>query len=244
MALFVIADTHLSLGLGTDKSMDRFGARWENHAQKLAERWQKVVSPRDTVVIPGDISWAMTLEEAAADLEFLGSLPGRKLLLKGNHDYWWSSVTKMKAFLSGRGVERMDFLYNNAHAAEGYALAGSRGWFLDERQQGAFPADYEKLVRRECERLNLSLTAADALRREAGISEPALAFLHFPPVWGEFRLDPLVDVLLAHGVERCWFGHIHGQFAGEAEAFTYRGIRFANAAADALNFWPKLIGRG
>ena len=149
----------------------------------------------------------------------------------------WTGVTKMKAFLAERGFSTVDFLYNNAHAAEGLALAGARGWFLEERQQTAIEADYGKLVRREAERLNLSLEAAEELRRKEGIGEPPLVFLHFPPVLGDFRLDELVDLMRAHGVTRCWYGHIHGQYS-QPPSFEWKGITFANAAADYLNFTP------
>ncbi|MBQ3859282.1 MAG: metallophosphoesterase [Clostridia bacterium] len=237
MSVWVIADLHLSFGKDVPKPMDRFGSRWENHAEKIARRWNAVVRPGDTVVMPGDFSWADTLSEAEADFRFLDALPGKKLLGKGNHDYWWTGVTKMKAFLAERGFSTVDFLYNNAHAAEGLALAGSRGWFLEERQQTAIEADYGKLVRREAERLNLSLEAAEELRRKEGIGEPPLVFLHFPPVWGDFRLDELVDLMRAHGVTRCWYGHIHGQYS-QPPSFEWKGITFANAAADYLNFTP------
>ena len=237
MSVWVIADLHLSFGKDVPKPMDRFGSRWENHAEKIARRWNAVVRPGDTVVMPGDFSWADTLSEAEADFRFLDALPGKKLLGKGNHDYWWTGVTKMKAFLAERGFSTVDFLYNNAHAAEGLALAGARGWFLEERQQTAIEADYGKLVRREAERLNLSLEAAEELRRKEGIGEPPLVFLHFPPVWGDFRLDELVDLMCAHGVTRCWYGHIHGQY-GQPPSFEWKGITFANAAADYLNFTP------
>ena len=237
MSVWVIADLHLSFGKDVPKPMDRFGSRWENHAEKIARRWNAVVRPGDTVVMPGDFSWADTLSEAEADFRFLDALPGKKLLGKGNHDYWWTGVTKMKAFLAERGFSTVDFLYNNAHAAEGLALAGARGWFLEERQQTAIEADYGKLVRREAERLNLSLEAAEELRRKEGIGEPPLVFLHFPPVWGDFRLDELVDLMHAHGVTRCWYGHIHGQYS-QPPSFEWKGITFANAAADYLNFTP------
>lgn len=240
MSLWVLADTHLAFGVAEDKRMDRFGSRWTDHAEKIAKRWSAVVGPDDTVVIPGDISWAGTLREAEADFRFLASLPGKKLLGKGNHDYWWSSLARMRRFLEERGIRGIDFLYNNAYLAEGRVLAGSRGWFLEERQQTAFDTDYAKLVNRECERLGLSLKAADALREEHGIAEPPLVFLHFPPVWGDFRVEEIADVLARHGVRECWFGHIHGQYE-EPPHFEYRGIRFTNAAADYLDFLPKKI---
>ena len=235
MALWVMADLHLSLG--RPKPMNRFGPRWTDHAAKIDARWRALVRDGDTVAVPGDISWADDLEGAEPDFAFIDALPGKKLLCKGNHDYWWTSVSRMKAFFADRGFSTLDFLYNNAHAAEGMVLAGSRGWFLDERQQTVIPADYGKLVNRERERLSISLDAAEKLREAEGIEGPPLVFLHFPPVYGDFRLDPLVDVMEAHGVTRCFAGHVHGQYC--APPFSeYRGIRFYNAAADYLDFYP------
>ena len=241
MSLWVMGDTHLSLGAGVNKKMDRFGTRWTNHTEKIAARWSSVVRDGDTVVLPGDISWASSLESAAEDFRFLDALPGKKLISKGNHDYWWTTASKMKAFFSEIGVESIDFLHNNAHAAEGAVLAGTRGWFLEEKHQSEkFDADYPKLVRRECERLSHSLNEAARLRAEHGILPPPLVFLHFPPVFGDFRLDPLIDVMEEHGVLACYFGHIHGLY--DVPPYTeYRGIRFINAAADYLDFTPLLV---
>jgi hypothetical protein len=136
----------------------------------------------------------------------------------------------MTQFFAERGFTSLGFLYNNAVSAEGLVLAGSRGWFLDERQQTVIPADYGKLVNRECERLTISLRAAEEIRETEGIGAPPVVFLHFPPVYGDFRLDPLIDVLTSFGVKRCYAGHIHGQY-GAPPYSDFRGIRFYNAAA-------------
>ena len=242
MPLWVMGDLHLSLDERVHKPMNRFGSRWTDHAEKIGKRWRALVKPEDTVIVPGDISWGKNLDEAAADLKFLADLPGKKLLSEGNHDYWWTSVTKMRAFLHEISAENIDFLHNNAYSEDGRLIAGSRGWFLEENQQAAiFDTDYEKLVNRECIRLSMSLDAAEKLGQEQNITAPPLVFLHFPPVWGEFRVDPLVDVMLAHGVKECWHGHIHGRYE-LPPYFDYRGIRFTNAAADYLDFYPKPIG--
>ena len=235
MALWVMADLHLSLG--RPKPMDRFGPRWTEHTAKIDTRWRAVVREGDMVVVPGDISWADDLEGAEADFAFIDSLPGKKFLGKGNHDYWWTGVSRMKSFFAEKGFSTLDFLYNNAHAVEGTVLAGSRGWFFDERQQTVIPADYGKLVNRERERLSISLEAAEKLRASEGIGEPPVVFLHFPAVYGDFRLDPLIDVMEARGVKRCYAGHVHGQYAAPP-CVDYRGIRFYSAAADYLDFYP------
>ena len=235
MSVWAMADLHLSFG--KRKPMDRFGSRWTDHAKKLGERWRSVVRDGDTVVVPGDISWGGCLEEAEPDFAFIDALPGRKLLGKGNHDYWWTSMNKMKRFFLDRGFSTLGFLYNNADVADGLVLAGARGWFREEQLQKSVAADYGKLVNRECERLKISLKAAEELRISEGIEGPPAVFLHFPAVYGEFRLDPLVDIMVSHGVTECYAGHIHGQY-GASPYTDWRGIRFHNIAADYLNFTP------
>ena len=237
MSVWAIADLHLSFG--NPKPMDRFGTRWTGHAEKLAARWRSVVRDGDTVVVPGDISWGGTLEEAEKDFAFLDALPGRKLFGKGNHDFWWTSMKKMKQFFDAHGFTSLGFLYNNACAADGVVMAGTRGWFLEERPAAVtdYAPDYARMVNRECERLTLSLKAAEQLRLEQGIKEPPLVFLHFPPLYGEFSMDRLIGIMKSYGVETCYAGHIHGQYL--APPYTdAMGLRIYNVAADYLNFMP------
>lgn len=167
MAIFTIGDLHLSLG--TSKPMDIFSG-WENYVERLRENWLAAVGPQDTVVLAGDTSWAMKLEDCSADFAFLQNLPGRKLLLKGNHDYWWTTMAKMNAYLAANGFDSLSFLHNNCVFAEGLALCGTRSWLFDAGQ----PHD-EKVMSRECGRLRASLEAA-------GDTEKAV-FLHYPPVY-------------------------------------------------------------
>lgn len=142
MALFVMADTHLSFATG--KPMDIFGSRWTDHPKKIAENWKKLVSPEDTVVIPGDISWGMSLAEAEEDLRFLHLLPGRKILSKGNHDYWWQTSAKLRTFFAEKGFTSLEILYNNALSADGFRICGTRGWYSEAASPGS--ADYRKIV--------------------------------------------------------------------------------------------------
>ncbi|MBQ4353675.1 MAG: metallophosphoesterase [Clostridia bacterium] len=236
MALYTIGDLHLSGSV--NKPMDKFGSRWTDHANKIRTRWTHLITENDTVMLPGDFSWGMTLDEAAADFRFLSALPGKKILSKGNHDFWWTGVSKMRQFLDSIGSEDITFLHNSAVRAEGFILAGSRGWFLEEKQQNTiFPTDYEKLVNRETMRLELSLTEAEKLRTG---NEEILVFLHFPPVYGDFLCRPLVETMQAHGIRRCYFGHIHGRYAPDAAA-EYGGIRFELVSADFLDFVPLRI---
>ena len=238
MSLYVLADLHLS---GTvNKSMEVFGPRWSGYTEKIARSWSAVVTDEDTVVIPGDISWGMTLEEAEVDLRFIDALPGRKLLGKGNHDFWWATAAKMKGFFAERGLSTLDILYNNAHRLDDCIVCGTRGWFNDEKQQNtAYPTDYQKIVNREVQRLGLSLDAAAALRAETP-ALPTLVFLHFPPVWGSFVCREIVDMLHAHGVRKCYFGHIHGAYAAP-RCTNFEGIDMVLCAADYLKFAPMPI---
>ena len=240
MAIFVIGDLHLSTNQSTNKSMEKFGHRWLGYTEKLRKSWEAVVSPEDTVVIPGDISWAMTLSEALSDFQFLESLPGRKLIGKGNHDFWWTTISKMDAFFKENGIESVDILNNNAYLVENRILCGTRGWFLDERQQVTVGSvDFDKIVNREVIRLKLSLDHAASLQRECmardGYKPPISVFLHFPPVWLDFVCRPFVNTLHEYGDPDCYFGHIHGMY-NTPRSFDFEGIKMRLIASDAMDF--------
>lgn len=235
MAIYTIADLHLAHSV--NKPMNRFGARWANHTEKLEKRWCAVVEDGDTVVIPGDISWAMTLEEAAEDLRFIDRLPGKKLISRGNHDYWWTSASKIKAFFEANGITTIDILQNNAYSVGEYILAGSRGWYIEPRLQNTqSPTDYEKIVARECVRLGLSLDEAELLKNEHP-SAKTVVFLHFPPVFGDFICRPIIEVMKSRGVGECYFGHIHGVY-NVPSTVDFEGIRLHMISADYLDFYP------
>jgi len=243
MALFVMADTHLSFS--TDKPMDIFGQRWIGHAQKIRDHWMDTVSAEDTVVIPGDISWGMNLEESLPDFLFLQSLPGKKILLKGNHDYWWDTMTKMTAFNQENGLDSISYLHNNAYRCEDFILCGSRGWYTEgKRVVTANEIDTEKIVAREVGRLRASLQAGHALREqvlsEEGFAPEILVFLHFPPYFTGYICDELVLELYRFDIKRCYFGHIHGNYQ-EAMVRHYLDIEFTMISADHLQFVPYRI---
>ncbi len=236
MSLFAIADPHLSFTAA--KPMDKFGQRWIDHTAKLEKNWRAVVDKDDTVVLPGDISWAMTLAEAREDLAFLDSLPGQKILGKGNHDYWWCTASRMTAFVEKNGFHTIRFLHNNAYLAEGYAICGTRGWFVEEQlQKEREGADWRKLVTREAGRLRMSIAAAEKLKAANGSSEPTLVFLHFPPVFRSFICRELLDVLHEYDIRDCYYGHIHGAY-DVPRCFEFEGIRMTVIAADHLFFVP------
>lgn len=227
MSLFTIGDTHLSFG--ADKPMDIFGG-WQDYALRLEKNWRAVVAERDTVVIPGDISWGMSLEQALADFKFLDSLPGRKLIMKGNHDYWWSTMNKLTALFEQNDISTVSMIYNNAYRAGDFAVCGTRGWFYD----AAGEAD-KKIVRREAGRLEMSIRQARILGGEP------IVFLHYPPLTCEQECPEIMDVLRASGVKRCFYGHLHGESARFALCGMYDGIKFELVSADYLGFCPKLV---
>lgn len=235
MALFSISDLHLSLA--TPKPMDIFGHRWQGYTDKLRKNWCAIVKENDTVVIPGDISWAMKLEEAEADLRFIHSLPGRKILGKGNHDYWWTTAGKMKSALEDWGIDSIDFLHNNAFDTEECIICGSRGWFIEERLQNIDSADHAKIAAREALRLRASLEAGCALNKNS--TKPVLAYLHFPAVFGDFVCTEIVSLLKEYGVTECFYGHLHGNY-NLPRSFDFEGIRMTIIAADHLDFIPFL----
>ncbi len=225
MAIYAIGDLHLSLGGA--KPMDIFRG-WENYVQQLQQNWLAAVAPEDTVVLAGDISWAMKLEDCAADFAFLQALPGKKLLLKGNHDYWWTTMAKMNAYLAENGFTSLSFLHNNCLFAEGVALCGTRGWTLD-----ADEAQDEKVLRRECGRLRASLCAAGDAQK--------IVFLHYPPVYPQENAAEIVAILQEFGVTRCFYGHLHGASIRHAVQGNVDGICYRLISADALRFFPLKI---
>ncbi len=237
MAVYTIADLHLSGSV--NKPMDIFGYKWQDHAQKIERAWTRLVTDADTVVIPGDISWGIDLDEAMVDLLWIDRLPGKKIISKGNHDYWWSTVTKMKRAFEEHGITTIDFLHNNAFSADGLIICGTRGWYSEEKQQAKETTDYRKIVTREAARLETSLAAAKKLAE--GTDAPApIVFLHFPAVFNSFICRELIDVMHKYGVRRCYFGHIHGTYTVPAHT-DFEGIRFSLISADFLDFVPYLV---
>lgn len=240
MSVFTMADLHLSLNADTDKSMEVFGRRWQDYIAKIEHNWNAVVGKDDTVVLPGDISWALSPEEAVADFRFLDSLPGKKIIGKGNHDFWWQTMAKLRAYCESNGFTTFSFLYNNAFLVENTVVCGTRGWFADpDCDNIPENTDFAKISAREAMRLQRSLDEAHALQ-ESNPGADLAVFLHFPAVFGDRVSDEIFDVLRKNEVPVCYFGHIHGSYDAPAE-FTFGGVRFVLIAADYLNFVPKLV---
>ncbi len=228
MALYAIGDTHLSLA--SDKPMDVFGGGWTGYVDKLKEGFNATVSQGDTVVICGEVSWGMSLEEARADFAFLDALPGgRKLLLKGNHDYWWTTASKMKAFFAENGFSTLDILHNNCHFYGETALCGTRGWFYEE-DRGEHSA---KIFNRELIRLEASLKAAGEREK--------LCFLHYPPLYQGYRCQEILDLLERYRVSLCCYGHLHGGSHRLAVTGRQGTVDYRLVAADYVGFRPVCI---
>lgn len=229
MALYTIADLHLSFG--TDKPMDVFKG-WEDYTQRLEENWRGLVKEEDTVVLAGDISWGMKIDDCLADFSYIHNLPGQKIILKGNHDYWWSTKSKIDAFFAKHGFDDMHILHNCAYEVGGIAVFGTRGWLYNAKSDEDI-----KIVNREAGRLNLSLAKAKELPGKP------IAFLHYPPLYEEARCSEILDILAENGIEDCYFGHIHGGYASrKAPAGEYNGVRMHLISCDYVGFKPVLVG--
>ena len=239
MALFTISDLHLSTLDTTNKSMEVFGRRWDGYMTRLKNNWERLVGEEDTVIIPGDISWALSLEEAVSDLRFIENLPGRKILGKGNHDFWWCTMSKHRKLFEEQEIKTISFLFNNAHETDEAIIAGTRGWYHDEDLQNSREnVDFAKLVAREEQRLRVSLDEAVRLRGDG--NKEICVFMHFPPYWSGKASDGLIGILKDYSVKRIYFGHIHGNYT-LPPVFEYEGMEMHLISADYLNFIPKIV---
>ena len=240
MSLYTIADLHLSTFDKTNKSMEVFGKSWADYMARIENNWRHLITDDDTVIIPGDVSWALSLEEAESDLKFLDSLPGKKILGKGNHDFWWSTMSKHKAFFDAKEIKSISFLFNNAHEVDNFIIAGTRGWYNDEDAANAPDnTDFVKLTNRENLRLRTSLMAAKKLQ-ESSPEKEIIVFMHFPPFWNGKASDGLISTLKEYGIKKVYFGHIHGNYIVDPH-FMYDGIDMHIISADYLKFVPKIV---
>lgn len=228
MSLFCIADLHLSLG--TNKPMDVFEG-WGNYTDRILNNWNSIVKPEDTVVVAGDISWAMKMEECFADFDFINNkLNGTKILLKGNHDYWWGTKKKIDKYLEDNNFDKIKILFNNSYKVGEFAVCGTRGWNLEIDS-----AEDEKILNRELGRLRLSLDSAEDGEK--------IVFLHYPPIFGTQYCQEIFDILKEYNVKKSYYGHLHGQkiirysYNGE-----YEDIKLRLVSADSVAFTPILIG--
>ena len=226
MSIFAISDLHLSLA-DKQKSMEVFDG-WKDYVEKLRKNWLKGISKDDTIVIAGDISWAMTLEEIKKDFEFINNLPGKKILLKGNHDYWWSTSKKINDFLKLSNFDSISILYNSFFEVENVGICGSRGWpFRVESEQD------KKIFKRELGRISRSIDMALEKKLEP------IVFLHYPPMYANEISEDIINILIEKKVKKCYYGHIHG--VGVEKRFLkskYKGINFELISCDYIDFCP------
>lgn len=224
MALYAIGDLHLSLG--TNKPMDVFGGAWVGYVEKLRQG-VSVIRPEDTTVLVGDLSWAMNLNQAYQDFSWIDAIPGRKIIVKGNHDYWWSTAAKFYKFCEQYGFKDQWILNNNFYEYDGYALCGTRGWFFEEDRSGVHD---KKVFDRELQRLETSLKAAGDM--------PKLTFLHYPPKYRGYDCHEIIALLKKYEVKKCYYGHLHGASHKLAIEGLWDGIEYKLVSADRLDFHP------
>ena len=225
MSLYAIADTHLSFG--TDKPMDSFEG-WQDYTSRLEKNWRKLIKPEDTIVLAGDISWAMDFSQLKADFDFLESLNGNKIILKGNHDYWWNTMAKLNKFLADNNYKPIRFLFNNSFELGNASICGTRGWMM-----GCENEEDIKILNREVGRLRRSLESAGCPEK--------IVFLHYPPVSDISRCDEIINVLKEFGIKKCYYGHLHGDAAKYAVSGVVDGIDYKLISCDKLKFTPCLI---
>ncbi len=220
--------------------MEVFGQSWADYMRRIENNWKRLITEGDTVIIPGDISWALSLEEAESDLKFIDSLPGKKILGKGNHDFWWCTMKKHYAFFEKHDIKTISFLFNNAHETEEFIVAGTRGWYNDSDASNAPDnADFEKLVNRESLRLRTSLNEAVKIKKVSPEKE-IIVFMHFPPYFGGKASDELVGILHEFNIKRVYYGHIHGNYTIPPKTI-YEDIEMYIISADYLKFIPKIV---
>lgn len=224
MALYTIGDLHLSLG--GSKPMDIFGDKWANHVERLRESFSHLTAD-DVTVLAGDLSWGISLEESLPDFQFIDALPGRKIILKGNHDYWWSTQAKFTKFCQEHSFEGLNLLNNNCYFYEDLAICGTRGWFFEEERSGQHD---EKVFRRELMRLEASLKAAGQTQK--------LVFLHYPPRYKGYTCREILDLLGKYQVRQCFYGHLHGGSHKLAMEGLWDGVEYRLLSADYIGFQP------
>ena len=229
MSIFVIGDLHLSFN--NPKPMDIFGEHWAGHEEKVKANWIENVSENDLVILPGDFSWSMKLNDTVEDFKFLNELPGKKILLKGNHDYWWTTVTNMKKFLKDNNLEKIDFLYNNSYCIENKIIVGTRGWNILDNEND------NKMVKRESVRLELSIQNAI---KEYGENKEIIAFMHYPPITlnSMYKKEDteFIKILKKYKIKKCYYAHLHGNSHKDAVIGEVDEIDYKLISADYLDF--------
>lgn len=229
MAIYTIGDLHLTFN--ENKPMHVFGENWEGYEEKIRKNWMNLVTENDLVVLPGDFSWSMYLKDTYKDFAYLDKLPGKKLLLKGNHDYWWSTVNSMRNFIKENHFHDIDFIYNNAYTFENKMIVGTRGWALGE------DAESKRMIQREVARLELSIKNG---LEKYGEENEIIAFMHYPPIVKQNvqnnEINDFIQILKQYNIKQCYYGHLHGTAIKEAVEGEHFGIYFKLVSADGVDF--------
>lgn len=232
MAIYAMSDLHLALS--ADKPMDVFGGRWSDYMERIKQNWNSLVTDEDTVLMGGDTSWAMYLDECRSDFDFIEALPGRKIISKGNHDYWWESITKLNHYLDDCGYKSISFLHNNSYVVENVGICGARGWLIPSSD--AFKTADVRFYERELGRLELS---AQSLDKQGADTLCKIAMLHYPPIDKDGEPDKgFSDIMKAHGISLCLYGHLHSRSALGAFNGVADGIEYRLVSSDYMNFIP------
>lgn len=237
MAIYGIGDLHLSFGV--NKPMNIFGENWANYEKKISENWLSKINEEDVVLLPGDFSWAMYIGEAKKDFEFIDNLPGTKILLKGNHDFWWTTLNKMQEFVEENKYKKINFLYNNSVETEEAMIVGTRGWYFSESDNG------KKMLNRELIRLELSIKDALKKMKESKKEKKIICIMHYPPITKNImekgEESPYLELLKKYNIDNCYYGHLHGQAHEEAVEGTINGVKLKLISSDYIKFDPVKI---
>ncbi len=227
MSIYAISDLHLSFN--TNKPMDIFG--WNNYEEKISQDWRTNVKEEDLVLLTGDFSWEMKLENTYKDFQFINNLPGKKLLLKGNHDLWWTTLKRMREFLKEKEFNNIDFIYNNSYEFENYIIAGTRGWNLVSEN-----IDDKKIKDRELLRLENSII--DGIQKY-GEDKPIIVCMHYPPLLKDLKNNEFTKILEKYNVKYCLYGHLHGKSHMNVFDGIYNNVAYKMVSCDYTGF--KLI---
>jgi predicted phosphohydrolase len=229
MSIYAIADLHLPFGV--EKPMDIFGTKWENYTQKIKKNWELIINNEDTVIIPGDISWATYLNQSYKDFCFINNLPGQKIILKGNHDYWWTTLHKLNNFVKENNFNSINFLHNNYYIRERFAICGTRGWMNEENENND-----SRILLREIQRLEISLKEASKYG-----AEKILVAMHYPPISKNSYSNEFTKIMNQYNVIKCIYGHLHGESQKEAINGIINGIEYILVSGDFIDFKPVKI---
>lgn len=234
MAIYALADLHMSLSV-PGKTMEAFGSSWDGYISKIRESWESTVTDGDTVLIPGDISWATYIDKAEEDFRFISELPGRKLLSRGNHDYWWTTMKKMEEFFAQKGFNNLEFVRTNVVEAGECLISGTRGWMI-ETKESLEGSENRKIYEREKLRIGMCIDKLNGA--DPGHSRKHILMIHYPPVTSRMDFTEFAHMMAEGGIDICVYGHLHGTAHRKAYEGDFEGMRLICASADYAGFKP------